>query len=304
MKRLAALSLLLFFAPACDEPPSDPRLTVVAYVDNEPVYLSELQQYFKSNLVADDTNDDLPPGTMDEIKSRLFDALIEERMLFGEAQRREIQVSDLEIETYLDLGAGESPDDTDDRAWRQLEARQRLMVQKLQEQVVRAQRAPTDDEVAAYTEQHREQLLPSQPLELRALQLRSMKEAERVHREIRRKRMTFNEAALAYEPSPGQAVPQRMSWDSLSDELREALEKLKPGQVSRPIELHGSIYLFQVGKWMADPADEDAELIRQARLELESLRRREALDHLLDELRERSNLRIKSGSLSFSYAPI
>jgi len=304
MKRLAALSLLLFLAPACDDPPSDPRLTVVAYVDNEPVYLSELQQYFESNLVADDTNDDLPPGTMDKIKSRLFDALIEERMFYGEAQRREIQVSDLEIATYLDLGAGESPDDTDDRTWRELEARQRLMVQKLQEQVVRAQPAPTDDEVASYTEQHREQLLPSQPLELRALQLRSMKEAERVHREIRRKRMTFNEAALAYEPSPGQALPQRMSWDSLSDELREALEKLKPGQVSQPIELHGSIYLFQVGKWMADPADEDAELIQRARQELESLRRREALDHLLGELRERSNLRIKSGNLSFRYAPI
>jgi hypothetical protein len=124
-----------------------------------------------------------------------------------------------------------------------------------------------------------------------------------VHRDIRRKRITFNEAALVHDPAPGQALPLQMSWDSLSSELREALKDLKPGQVSEPLELHGSIYLFQVGAWLKDPADQDAELLRRARLELESIRRRGALDTLVTTLREQSGVRIKPENLPFVYTP-
>jgi hypothetical protein len=177
------------------------------------------------------------------------------------------------------------------------------MVQKLQEQVVRDQAPPTDAEVTDYATEHGDRLLPVQPLELRALQLESLAQAKRVHRDIRRKRITFNEAALVHDPSPGQALPLKMSWDSLSSELREALKDLKPGQISEPQELHGSIYLFQVGTWLKDPADQDVELLRRARLELESIRRRDALETLVASLREQAGVRIEIENLPFAYAP-
>ena len=94
-----------------------------------------------------------------------------------------------------------------------------------------------------------------------------------------------------------------MSWDSLSSELREALKDLKPGQISEPLELHGSIFLFQVGTWLKDPADQDVESLRRAKLELESIRRRDALDALVASLRKQSDVRIKAENLPFTYTP-
>jgi hypothetical protein len=304
--RHAVLALgvsLLVILPACREAPGEPSRRPVAHVGEQSIYAEEVESYFALNLIEDDTTHDLPPTAMDEVKSRLFDALLEERLLLAEAERREIRVTDLEVEAYLDMGGADVLDDPDALHERQSEARQRLMVQKLQEQVIREQDPPTDDEVENYAAEHAERLLPAQPLELRALQLESMNQAKRVRNEIRRKRITFNEAALVHDPSPGEALPLQMSWDSLSTELREALKDLKPGQISEPMELHGSIYLFKVGAWLKNEEDQDVELLRRARSELESLGRRDALDALVASLRERSGVRIEAGNLPFAYVP-
>ena len=297
------LLLLIVGAIACKDSPTDPHLRPAALVGGRTVYLSDVDKYFQSNLIEDDSSYDLPSEATDRVKSRLLDALVEESMLYVEAERREIHVTDREVEAYLDMGGGEAPDDPEQRASQEIEARQRLMVQKLQEQVIREQDPPSEREVADYAAEHGDQLLPAQPLELRALQLESLKQAKRIHNDIRRKRITFNEAALVHDPSPGQALPLQMSWDSLSSELREALKDLKPGQISEPLELHGSIYLFQVGTWLKDPADQDVELLRRAKLELESIRRRDALDALVASLRRQSDVRIKTENLPFTYIP-
>jgi hypothetical protein len=289
---------------ACDDPPSDREIGVAAYVEGNPVYVDELEHYLDANLVDQDPGEGTSREVIDQVKSRLLDALIEERLLYREAERRGIRVSPLELEAYLDVLSEADDDDEETRHRVEAEARRRLMAQKLQERMILERPELTDEEVATYAADHRDALLPAEPLELRALQLPSMKRARRVYGEIKRKRMTFNEAALTYEPSPGQALPTRMSWDSLPDELRETLRKLKPGQVSEPLELHGEIYLFQVGKWLSDPGDQEEELLRRARRELETVRNRDTLDTLLRELRDRAEIRIKTSNLSFEYVPV
>lgn len=288
---------------ACEDPPADPELLVVAYVGNQPLYMNDVQAYFESNMIGIEPGDDLPQETIDEVKSRLLDAMIDEIILHAEAERRAVRVSDLEVATYLDMGAAETPDDAERRAWRELLARQRLMIQKLQELVFLELPLPPDDEVLAYAEAHRDELIPSRPLKLRALQIGSLEEAVRIQREIRSRRMTFNEAALAHAASPGQAQPQHMSWETLSADVRAALEGLKPDEVSKPIELRGEVYLFQIGTWLDDPADQDIELLHRAMQALESDRRREALEELQRELRSRSAVRLKEARLPFRYVP-
>ena len=302
--RAACLALpLLAAALACDNPPSDPSGVVAAYVGNAPLYRSDVERYFESNLVEVEQEEDLPPETIDEVKSRLLDALIEERILYAEAERRGIGVSAKEVAAYLDMGAADAADDAARRSWREVEARQRLMIQKLQEQVIREQPEPTDDEIAVYAEAHRAELIPNRPLELRALELPTPEEAMRIQREIRAGRMTFNEAALAFEASPGQSEPQRMSWETLPDDVRSALENLSPGDVSKPLVLHGSVYLFQIGNWLEDPTDQDVELMHRAMQRIESERHREALDGLLRELRGRTTVRLRESDLPFRYVP-
>jgi hypothetical protein len=95
-----------------------------------------------------------------------------------------------------------------------------------------------------------------------------------------------------------------MSWHTLSEQVRLALEGLAPGEVSRPIELYGAVYLFQISSWLDDPDDQDSELIHRATLALEGARRSEALDALLGQLRSRSPVRVKETSLPFRYIPV
>lgn len=295
--------ILLVATIACKESPTDPTQRAAAWVGEHPVYVTEIEEYFKSNLIEDESAYGSEPDAMDEVKSRLLDALLEERMLYLEAERRELRVTDLEVKTYLDMAGAADEDDPDRRARREVEARQRLMAQELQEQTILELEPPGDEEVAAYAADHVDRLLPAQPLELRALQLGSMNQAKRVYQDIRRKRITFNEAALVHDPSPGQALPLRMSWDRLPADLREALKDLKPGQISKPQEMQGSVFLFQVGTWLKDPEDQDEELLRRARQELESLRRREALESLVATVRKRSGVRIETDNLPFVYIP-
>jgi hypothetical protein len=295
--------VLLVATVACKQAPTDPHKRAAAWVGEQPVYVSEVEDYFESNLIADESAYGSEPEAMDAVKSRLLDALVEERMLYIEAERREIRVSDLEVKTYMDMAGADDDDDPDRHSRREVEARQRLMVQELQEQTILELEPPSDEEAAAYAAEHAERLLPAQPLELRALQLGSMTQAKRVYRDIRRKRITFNEAALVHDPSPGQALPLRMSWDSLPSDLREALKDLKPGQISEPQEMQGSVYLFRVGSWLKDPEDQDEELLRRARQELEALRRRAALENLIAAVKKRSGVRIETDNLPFVYIP-
>jgi len=288
---------------ACGDRLHEGDRQVAVWVGDDAIYVDEVEQYLDANLVAADEDEEVSPGAMDEVRSRLLDAMIDERLFHDEAERRGIGVSDLEVRTYLELDTGETPEDAEERPWRETEARRRLRVQKLQEEIVREQPEPSDEEVATYAREHAETLLPAQPLSLRALQLDSMDEARRIYNEIRRKRMTFNEAVLAHESSPGQAQPLQMSWDGLSPDLGKALRKLEPGQVSEPLELHGSIYLFQVVAWLDGPGDHDAEVARRARYELEALRRREALESLAERLRKAHPPRIRTEALPFRYVP-
>lgn len=275
--------------------------SIVAVVAGEPIHLNEVNAYFDANLI--EVEGEEPSHATAEVKSRLLDALIEERLLAAEAEELGIEVTALEIEAYLDFGAVETIDTERDPGRTHREARRRLMVQKVQEQVLRELDPLSDEEVARHVEEHRDRLLPERRIELRALQLGSSRQAERIYNEIRRRRMTFQEAVIAHERSPGQSGPRRVSWENLSEEVRQALDSLKPGQVSKPIEIYGEVYLFQIGSWLREPDDREVELTRRAREELEAVHRQQALADLIGALRERRPVRILFENLPFDYSP-
>jgi hypothetical protein len=175
------------------------------------------------------------------------------------------------------------------------------MVQKLVEEVTAAAARLSEAEVRAHAEEHRERLLPERRLELRALAFDSKEEAAKIHREIRRRRMTFNEAVVQYEKYPGQGRPQLIDWTSLSEEMRVALEDLKQGRVSPPLEFHGIYYLFEVGSWLREPEELERELLERSRRELQAASRQLAVDDLLRETSERTRVKLKLKRLPFSY---
>jgi hypothetical protein len=177
------------------------------------------------------------------------------------------------------------------------------MVEKLLEDHLGSLPPPDEEEVRAWAAEHRDRLVPERRLELSALLFESEKLAAKVYREIRARRMTFTEAVVAYEAYPGQVRPLRIDWALLSDPLRDELGKLKPGQVSPPLEFHDQVYLFRVDSWLREPEQIEAELLRRARADIMTERRRQTEAGLLEELRERTPVKIFERRLPFRYVP-
>lgn len=316
------VALALVALVACNSQPGDPALRAVAYVGQQPLTLQEFERYLEGNMLDDLQGQGTTSDELDQIKSRLLDAFVEERVLVAEAARRGITVSDDEVALYLGVGALEHGDsarsseptaagpDAGDEASPDpvgseevAEAVRRLTIHKLHESVLGELSPIEPAEVERYLEKNGDRLEPARQLELRALMLDSLKSAESVYQEIRRKRITFDEAVVKYEKVPGQSLPQRFSWDGLSDEVRQAVDGLKAGRVSKPVELHGLAYLFLVNSWLEDRAQSDNELHERARLELEAARRAEAYAGLLQEARRNAPSRLNTRNLTFRYLP-
>lgn len=293
-----SLAVILVMLAACCRQASDPETTVVARLGEQPLYLAELTSYLQDNMPELSGEEEPAAEDLDRVKSRLLDALVEERLLLGEAERRGLVVEEWEIAAYIGMGEEEERD-----AGAEDLVRRRLLVQKLREGTILSLPPLTDEEVGKYAEQHGERLMSERRLELRALMLESEEEAKKVYRDIRRRRMTFTEAVVAYEKYPGQGRPIPVAWSGLSEEVRAALEELKVGRVSEPVEMQGDFYLFMIESWINEPERLAAERLQRARRELEDLRRQQALEELLAELRERNEVRLELRRLPFRYRP-
>jgi hypothetical protein len=315
------IAAMLIGVAGCGGATEAPGDVVVARVDDESITLEAFEFYLATHMI-DIGEPDLDSAQRDQVNSRMFDAFIEERLLLAEAVRRGVEVQPWEIETYLgfdeveDAGGLEQPGGEEDRdhaeetapkktpSAREFDARERLMVQKLREEVMQRASEPTEEEVRAYAEEHRERLLPDRRLELRAVEFETEEDAQRIYREIRRRRLSFDEAVVRYETYPGQGRPQRVDWGTLSEEVREALTDLKPGRVSAPLRFHGKHCLFQVASWIGDPEQLEAELLERVRDELRGQRREQTMEDLLRTARQRIRVRLKPSKLPFRYVPI
>lgn len=307
--RLAAAALLalpvLLASIGCDNAPEN----AVAVVAGEPVTLADLERYLDANLAhEDDIVSGEPDEAADEVKSRLYDALIDERLLVAEAEARGIEVTDVEVRFYLDAAVDPAVEDVPDDVQGdgpdpEVEARRRLLVEKLQEEALRDTEPPTAADVQAHLDANRDRFQPGRMIELRAIAVPSEGEAKRLAREITRRRMTFNEAVVLHRQDPGQGAAMTMSEATLPDAVREALADVKRGGVAGPIEMNGEIYLFQLVSRIEPTSRGADELLRDARQDLEARRRRDAYDRLLAEVRRRYGVRRLTGRLPFPYVP-
>ncbi len=277
----------------------------VAHVGGAAVSLAELELYFTLSLLTDEDAKTMDPTGLNRVKSRLLDSLVDEMILVAEAERRGLEVSDLEIATYLgsDSESGRDEPDPGSQDWRTALARQRLLVQKLQDSMARQLPEPPEEEVRSYIERSGGRLAPQKRVRLRALRFDFPADAAQVSTRIGRGSMSFAEAVVTYETGPGQGVLLELSWDNFADDLRDALRDLEPGQVSSPVNFHGDTFLFQLEAWLTDPSEMDEELAKRAREELAGEYRRQAEEQLLRELRERTPVEIYRKPLPFRYLP-
>lgn len=278
-----------------------PREGAVATLDGDPITVADLERYLDGILSFEDDGEPLEGEDLDRVRSRLFDAFLEEEILLREAVRRGVEVADSEIDAYLE-GApseeGEAPSVTE----RSREsARRNLTIQKLRGAVVGVDAGAGPEEVEAYLREHREELEADQQIVLRSLMVGTEANAKRVRREILRGKMAFTKAVEVFGLTPDQGQPMEVSLGDLPQEIRDALEGLSSGEISQPVEFQGNVYLFLVDVGPARLGE--ARLRELAVSELLRIKSQEASDRFLERLRSQVNLEIHHDNLPFTYVP-
>jgi hypothetical protein len=259
---LAAIAFVLVAASACDRFATDPGKHVVAEVGTERVTVAQLQAYLDATQPPDPAAEPLLPRDLARVKSRLFDDFLEGELLLQEARRRGLTVADTELAAYLGSDAPAASD------LREL-ARRDLTIQKLRESVVLAKVHVDDREIDAWLAAQ----APGEPVlqgTLRTLRLASYPEAARVRTEILSKKLSFEEAELAYGADSLPDAPRDEDLEALPPNIAAAVRALNPGSVSAPLPFESSVLLF-----LLEAADDPSASIMRQR---ETARRAIALD--------------------------
>jgi len=290
---LAAAVFALVAMSACDRFATEPGQHVVAEVGTQSVTVAELQAYLDTIQLQDPAAEPLSPGDLARVKSRLFDDFLEGEMLFQEARRRELTVSDVELAAYLGADAPSEP------VAREL-ARRDLTIQKLRESVVLAQAHVDDKEIDAWLAAQAPPGAPALQGTLRTLRLASYPEAARVRKEILAKKLSFDEAELAYGADSLPDAPRDEDLEALPPHIAAAVKALNPGSVSAPLPFESSVLLFLLEK-ADDPSASTQRRRESARRAIALDKAQAAADTLLRELRGKTVVTRHPGELPFAY---
>jgi hypothetical protein len=292
-RSLAVAVFALVTVAACDRFATDPGKHVVAEVGTKSVTVAELQAFFDTIQLQDPAAEPLSPGDLARVKSRLFDDYLESELLFQEARRRAVTVSDAELAAYLGAEAPSQPV--------ALElARRDLTIQKLRESVVLAASHVEEQEIDAWLAAQAPLGEPALQGTFRTLRLASYPEAVRVRQEILAKKLSFAEAGLAYGADSLPDAPRAEDLEALPPQIAAAVKALTPGGVSAPLPFESSVLLFLLEK-TDDPSASTTRQRENARRAIALDKAQAAGDKLVRELRNTTVVTRHPGELPFAY---
>lgn len=292
------MPLALLGALAC-APALELHERSVVSIDGTALTRGQLEAYLAMNLASvedPEAEGEDAAAQSDLVRSRLLDTWIDEHLVLHEAARRHLTIDDEQLDEQLDDPAYESGEG--DRHSQRVYLRNRLLIEVVQSQVLHEVAPPTSEETFAWLEQNPGASMAGKRVRLRSLRFDSAEDAQRVHRNLRRNRLTFNEAVVQNTDDESQGAPTIVDWSTFPPEVQQALEKLRRGWSSVPVGLGGSSYLFQVVEWI-EP-DPDAQ-IEAARGQIAAAARRAAWNEFVDGLRAKSDIRVTSKNLPFRY---
>jgi hypothetical protein len=302
--RGAAVGVSLLLLAGCGRgQPDDLSRLVVAEIGEEKLFRGELEAYLEQNLAGAGLDSAGEPAELDRVKSRLLDNLVDEKILLAEAERRGVEVSDSELDAWLEGGGGEglpgtAAADPDSRE----AARRELKIQKLREAYARAHARVSDEEVDSYLAAHREELEPAPRPYLRRALFRTLEEAKRAFEALEAEPARIERLAGS-SGRPEAAVPAELALAQAPPSARAVLRRLEPGEPSEPIEVEGgyAIYLLET---RPDPERSSPQALREiAREALLAERYQAAAEELLRELRARTRVILREENLPFRYVP-
>ncbi len=292
-RRLMLATIALVLLCACDRFASDPGARVVAQVGTESVTAAQLQAYLDANQFDDPQAEPPSPGDLARVKSRLFDDFLEGEILFQEARRRGLSVTDVELTEYLGKDAPTVP------AMHEL-ARRDLTIQKLRESVVLEGVSVDDKEIDTWLAARTPPGEPALQGTLRTLRFASYPEAMRVRQEIVTKKLSFNQAEATYGADSFPDAPGDEDLDALPPQIAAATKALAPGSVSQPLPFESSVLLFLI-EAAGDPSAQESRRREGARKAIALEKSEAVVGKLLEDLRAKTSVTLKVKELPFAY---
>ena len=257
---------------------------VVASVDGQPITLQDLSKRMKPPRQLS-----VQQASSDPEARQILDQLILERLIIAEGEAKKMQVSDTDVESYINEVAARNRMNRGDfelalkkegiplDRYRQ-DIRIEILKSRLASAFVRGNVSVSDEEVEQYL---KERVGPSQAANRVQFRQILIKSAGKTNDEAKatvakvvealKDGDDFADVAKQYSESPDKdegGLLGVVDEKDLSPEIFDAVFPLKEGEVSRPVETGDGYRIFKVEKRFAGGEKRDERLVTEVRSEL------------------------------------
>lgn len=295
---------------------------IVAVVNDEPITQSDLDRYLLpiyKDLKEGQQNEEELARQLNEIRLRLLNQIIEDRLVFQEAKTRGIAVEESEVEQVISEFKKQFPSEEEFEKTMMREgfsvgeirenSRRQLIIRKLHDMEIRSRVVVSPREIEDYYQEHLHELSEREQIKLSSITVKKSEEAQlkgladegaksRIEAIEKRLRAGEDFKKLAEKFSEDSRAKEggMMDWlkrGEMLSSLEDVLFKLKVGEVSPVLETTSAYHLFKIEDKKASftPALDDVrgkvyEILFQKKA-------REKFKEWMDELKSRAYITIR-----------
>ncbi|HXL73944.1 MAG TPA: peptidyl-prolyl cis-trans isomerase [bacterium] len=309
-KKLKSLVLLaglgLFISSCSSDPQIDvsplpvPASKVAVIVNGEPISLEEFDNEFRLMTIYYSA---VSEGDMPAIKLRLFEQVINRHILIQEARRLGLKLTQQEMDAAFADALKDLPDDfsiilkgqgVSVDAWKRKLLQEKL-VQKLVQKEVNDKVRISEDEVAEYYWSHLGDYWLPAAVSARHLVVHGKGKLDQVLAAVA-KGDDFSKIIETFSQTPDASVGgdgHFMDGDQWPALYLNALSKLKPGEISKPVKDDFGYHLFQLIQWRPRRMKVLAEVQKQIHDELLKKAQDERFNQWMVLLKQKSKIEVK-----------
>ena len=301
---LAGLGLFIYSCssdPQIDVSPLPvPASKVAVLVNGEPISLAEFDNEFRLMTIYYSA---VSEKDMPAIKLRLFEQLINRRILVQEARRQGLTLTQKEMDEAFSDALKDLPDDfsiilkgqgVSVDAWKRKLLQEKL-VQKLVQKEVNDKVRISDDLVNEYYWAHLGDFWLPEAVSARHLVVRGKEKLTQVLAAVQ-KGQEFSKIIETFSQTPDASQggdEHFMDGDRWPPLYLNALSKLKPGEISKPVKDDFGYHLFQLIKWRPRRMRALAEVREQIHDELLKKAQDERFNQWMILLKQKSKIEVK-----------
>jgi len=278
LRFLLVMGVLLVSSPAVANEVVD---RIVAVVNGQAVTLFELNQHmrpllerFRGRELSGEEK-----AAIAKMRTELLQKIIDEMLINQEVEKLGLTATEVEVQTAVERFYKQNamtPEDFDKQLLLEGMTREQfadsvrkdILKHRLLGFMVRRKVVVSDEEVKAHYEKHIGNFQKDKEVGLSVILLPLTDDADALRQRIEKGEITFADAANLYSRGPGAGQGGslgRVAWADLAQDWRDALDGLRPGDMTKPFDFRGYTAMLRVDELQSGqtrPLEEVKEEIR------------------------------------------